>query len=318
MSSTTIEGVPPDPMLERRELIQQVAHKTLKRRMLRSKVVVALCGFALLLALIPLFAILFSLVQKGLRWWSIDFFTKSPQFPSLLYPNDVGGIANALVGSLVIDGLAAVIAIPIGVVTGLFLAESDGQLANALRMTAEIMTGLPSILLGIFAYQVLVIGFHEWGIKLPGIGFAGIAGSFALGILMIPIIIKASENALRSVPFTIREAALALGARNGVVSRKVVIPTALPGLITAVLLALSRAVGETAPILWVIGASTVVTWNPLHEMAAMPLQIFQSATSPYTSLRAESWGIALSLVVVVLFLNLGSRLLAAWLQRERR
>jgi len=318
MMSTTIEGVPPDPMLERRELIQQVAHKTLKRRMLRSRVVVGLCGFALLLALIPLFAILFSLVQKGLRWWSIDFFTKTPQFPSLLYPNDVGGIANALIGSLVIDTLAAVIAIPIGVVTGLFLAESDGQLANALRMTAEIMTGLPSILLGIFAYQMLVIGFHEWGIKLPGIGFAGIAGSFALGILMIPIIIKASENALRSVPFTIREAALALGARNGVVSRKVVIPTALPGLITAVLLALSRAVGETAPILWVIGASTVVTWNPLHEMASMPLQIFQSSTSPYTSLRAETWGIALTLVIIVLFLNLGSRLLAAWLRRERR
>jgi len=163
-----------------------------------------------------------------------------------------------------------------------------------------------------------VIGFHEWGIKLPGIGFAGIAGSFALGILMVPIIIKASENALRSVPFTIREAALALGARNGVVSRKVVIPTALPGLITAVLLALSRAVGETAPILWVIGASTIVTWNPMHEMASMPLQIFQSSTSPYTSLRAETWGIALTLVIIVLFLNLGSRLLAAWLRRERR
>jgi len=185
-------------------------------------------------------------------------------------------------------------------------------------MTAEIMTGLPSILLGIFAYQMLVVGFHEWGIALPGIGFSGLAGSFAIGILMIPIIIKASENALRSVPFTIREGALALGARNGVVARKVVIPTALPGLITAVLLALSRAVGETAPILWVIGASNIMEWDPRHEMASMPLQIFQSATSPYTSLREETWGIALSLVVIVLIINLGSRLIAARLQRERR
>jgi phosphate transport system permease protein len=318
MTLTTIEGVPPDPMIERRELIQQVAHKTLKRRMLASKAVIAVLGLALVVALVPLFAILFSLVQKGIHWWSIDFFTKTPAFPSLIDPNAVGGIENALVGSLVIDGIAALFAIPIGVVTGLFLAESDSRAANMLRTTAEIMTGLPSILLGIFSYQVLVIGFNEWGIKLPGIGFSGLAGSFAIGILMIPVIIKASETALRSVPFTIREAGLALGARKGVVARRVIIPTALPGLITAVLLALSRAVGETAPILWVIGASTVTTWDPKHEMASMPLQIFQSATSPYTSLREETWGIALTLVVVVLIINLGSRLLAGWLQRERR
>jgi phosphate transport system permease protein len=318
MTTVMIDGVPPDPMLERRELIQRVAHKTLNRRMLTSRVIIGLCGLAFVVALVPLFAILFSLVQKGFHWLSIDFFTKTPQFPSLIEPNAVGGISNAIIGSLVIDGIAALFAIPIGVVTGLFLAESTSRFANALRSTAEIMTGLPSILLGIFAYEMLVVGFHEWGITLPGIGFAGIAGSFAIGILMIPVIIKASETSLRSVPSPIREAGLALGARNGVVARKIVIPTAMPGLITAVLLALSRAVGETAPILWVIGASTVNTWDPGHEMASMPLQIFQSATSPYTSLREETWGIALTLVVVVLIINLGSRLLAAWLQRERR
>ena len=318
MTATLIEGVPPDPMLERREMVQQVALRTLRRRMVTSKVVVGLCGLAFVIALVPLFAILYSLVQKGFHWWSIDFFTKTPQFPSLIDPNDVGGISNALIGSLVIDGIATLFAIPIGVVTGLFLAESTSPFANALRTTAEIMTGLPSILLGIFAYEFLVVGFHEWGIKLPGIGFAGIAGSFAIGILMIPVIIKASETSLRSVPQPIREAGLALGARNGIVARKIVIPTAMPGLITAVLLALSRAVGETAPILWVIGASTINEWDPSKEMASTPLQIFQSATSPYTSLREETWGIALTLVVVVLIINLGSRLFAAWLQRERR
>jgi phosphate transport system permease protein len=279
---------------------------------------IGLCAVGLLLALVPLFAILYSLISKGVHWWSIDFFTKVPQFPSLIDPNEVGGISNAIIGSLVIDAIAALFAIPIGVVSGLFLAESTSKFANALRTTAEIMTGLPSILLGIFAYQMIVIGFNEWGIKLPGIGFSGLAGSFAIGILMIPIIMKASETALRAVPATIREAGLALGARRGVVARKVIIPTALPGLVTAVLLAFSRAVGETAPILWVIGASTVVSWNPKKEMASMPLQIFQSATSPYVSLREEAWGIALLLVVVVLAINLGSRLLAAWLQRERR
>jgi phosphate transport system permease protein len=283
-----------------------------------SQALVALCGLALLIALIPLFAILYSLVRKGIHWWSIDFFTETPRFPSLINPNDVGGISNAIIGSLVIDGIAALFAIPIGVVAGLYLSESSSKFANTLRMTAEIMTGLPSILLGIFAYQMLVVGFDQWGIKLPGIGFSGLAGSFAIGVLMIPIIMKAAETSLRAVPTPIREAGLALGARKEVVARRVVIPTALPGLITAVLLALSRAVGETAPILWVIGASTVVSWDPRNEMASMPLQIFQSATSPYTSLREEAWGIALLLVVVVLVINLGSRLLATWLQRERR
>ena len=236
--------------------------RTLRRRMLFSKAWVALCGLALLIALVPLFAILYTLVAKGIHWWSVAFFTKTPQFPSILEPNDIGGISNAIIGSLVIDGLAAFFAIPIGIVAGLLLAESSSKFAGWLRTTAEIMTGLPSILLGIFAYQILVVGFDEWGIKLPGIGFAGLAGSFAIGVLMIPIIMKAAETSLRGVPVTIREAGLALGARQGVVARRVVIPTALPGLVTAVLIAFSRAVGETAPILWVIGASTVVSWNP--------------------------------------------------------
>jgi phosphate transport system permease protein len=318
MTTGVIAGIPPDPMLERRELIQTVASQTLRRRMLVSKAVVGLCGVTLVLALVPLVAILFSLVQKGVHYWRIDFFTKTPEFPSLINPNAIGGISNALIGSLVIDGLAALFAIPIGIIAGLFLAQSTSRFAYALRWTAEIMTGLPSILLGIFAYQMIVIGFHEWGISMHGIGFSGYAGSFAIGVLMIPVIIKASESSLRSVPNTIKEAGLALGARDGVIARRIILPTALPGLITAVLLALSRAVGETAPILWVIGASNVNTWDPGHEIASMPLAIFQSATSPYTSLREETWGIALTLVVVVLILNLGSRLLAAWLQRERR
>jgi phosphate transport system permease protein len=318
MTTTTEVQIPPDPMLERRELIQRVAHQTLRRRMLVSRLVVGLCGVALLAALVPLVAILLSLVEKGLHYLSIEFFTTTPQFPSLTNPNEIGGISNAMLGSAVIDGIAALFAVPIGIIAGLFLAQSSSRFANGLRTTAEIMTGMPSILLGIFAYQMIVIGFHEWGINVHGIGFAGIAGSFALGILMIPIIIKASESSLRAVPVTIKEAALALGAHDGVVARRVIIPTALPGLITAVLLAVSRAVGETAPILWVIGASTVNQLDPLKEMAAMPLAIFQSSNSPYTSLREETWGIALTLVLVVLILNLGSRLVAAWLQRERR
>ena len=204
-------------MLERRELVQKVAHQTLRRRMLVSRIVVASTGLALLIALVPLVAILYSLVSKGAHWWHVEFFTQVPQFPSLVDPNAVGGIANAMIGSLVIDGIAAIFAIPIGIITGLFLAESSSRFANGLRKTAEIMTGLPSILLGIFAYQMIVVGFHDWGINIHGIGFSAIAGSFAIGVLMVPIIIKASENSLRSVPQPIREAGLgSWGSQRGV------------------------------------------------------------------------------------------------------
>ena len=266
-----IEGIPPDPILERREMVQRVARKTLDRRILVSRGMVGLCGVALLLALVPLFAILYSLVQKGIHWWSIDFFTKVPQFPSLLDPNDIGGISNAIIGSLVIDGVAALFAIPIGIIAGLFLAESTSKFANAAANDGRDHDGSsldPARHLRLPDDRDRV---QRVGHKAARHRVLGNRGSFAIGVLMIPVIMKASETALRGVPYTIREAGLALGARRGVVARKVVIPTALPGLITAVLLPFSRAVGETAPILWVIGASTMVQWNPRKEMASMPL-----------------------------------------------
>ena len=137
---------------------------------------------------------------------------------------------------------------------------------------------------------------------------------------MIPIIIKASEASLEAVPTTVREAGLALGARKGVVARRVVMPTALPGLLTSVLLAISRGIGETAPIFWCIGASIYnpLTWNPKHPMSAVTLQIYESAYSPYPGQQSSAWGMALFLVVIVLILSLGVRLLAGFIQRERR
>jgi phosphate transport system permease protein len=319
MTIEAIQELPPDPILERRELVQRTAAHTLARRTRTSKVMVALCGLALVLALVPLVAVIIALLQKGLSWWSVNFFTQVPAIPSITDPNNVGGVANAIVGSVVIVSVASLFAIPIGVIAGILLADSTSKFADIMRAVAEIMTGLPSILLGIFAYEMIVVGFDNYGIHLPGIGFSGIAGSFALAVLMVPIIMKAAETALRGVPGTVKEAGLALGARKSVVARKVVIPGALPGLLTAVLLAFARAVGETAPLLWVIGASSIITWNPRHEMAAMPLQIFQWAlNSPYPSQREAAWGLALFLVVAVLIINLAARLIAARLQKERR
>ena len=218
-----IEGVPPDPMLERRELIQQVAHKTLRRRMLVSKVVVAMPRRSPSSSPSCRSSPSCSPSCKRASTGGASTFSPRPRSsPPSSTRTPSAGSRTPSIGSLVIDGIAALFAIPIGVITGLFLAESDSRLANALRTTAEIMTGLPSILLGIFAYQMIVIGFHEWGINLPGIGFSGIAGSFAIGILMIPVIIKASENGAsqRALSPSARPAS-PLGLATGVVARKV-------------------------------------------------------------------------------------------------
>jgi phosphate transport system permease protein len=318
--TSVLEQLPKDPILERRELVKSVSARTLRRRTFVSRLMVGLCGLALLLAMVPLVAILWSLVSKGLHWWSTAFFTTSPAIPTITDPNNVGGFANAIIGTLVIIGIATLVAVPIGVLAGLLIAESNSGFARVLRSTAEIMTGLPSILLGIFAYTILVIGGEKWGISFPTIGYSGLAGSFAIGMVMVPIIMKASEASLRAVPGPVKEAGLALGARRSVVARKIVIPTALPGLITSVLLAVSRGVGETAPLIWVVGASIYnpLTWNPRHEMTAIPMMIWLNYNSEYPGFQDSAWGIALFLVVVVLILNLGCRLLAAFIRRERR
>jgi phosphate transport system permease protein len=315
-----LEGLPADPILERRALVAQTAARTLRRRTLFSHAMIGACVLALLLALVPLVALLYSLISKGLQWWSVEFFTTPPAIPSLTQPNNIGGFSNAIIGTLLIVGTATLIAVPVGVIAGLLIAESSSKFATVLRSTAEIMTGLPSILLGIFAYTVIVIGGEKWGISFPSIGFSGLAGAFAIAVLMIPIIMKASEASLRSVPLPVREAGLALGARKSVVARRIIIPTALPGLVTSVLLAISRGVGETAPLLWCIGASIYnpATWDLKKPASAITLQIYESATSEYPAQRDSAWGVALFLVVVVLILSLGTRLLAAFIQRERR
>ncbi len=320
MSTELLEELPPDPILERRAFVAQTAARTLRRRTIVSNLMVGGCVLTLLLALVPLVALLYALVSKGLHWWSSEFFTTTPAIPSLTDPNNVGGFYNAIVGTLVILTCATIIAIPVGVIAGLLIAESTSKFATLLRSTAEIMTGLPSILLGIFAYTVIVVGGKKWGITFPSIGFSGLAGAFAIAVLMIPFIMKASEASLRSVPLTVREAGLALGARKGVVARRIIIPTALPGLITSVLLAISRGVGETAPLLWCIGASIYnpTTWDLKKPTSAITMQIYLSANSAYPSQRDSAWGMALFLVVVVLILSVGCRLVAGFIQRERR
>ena len=309
--SATLVDLPPDPILERRHEIQQRAAQTIGRRTLFSRLFTSALVAAFLVALVPLGSVVYALLEKGLASISWPFLHTLPQKPSLIAQNDIGGIGNAIVGTLVIDVLAVVIAIPVAVLVGLYLSETSSRVGNFLRAIVEVMTGLPSILLGVFAYEYVVI---------PMKTFSGVAGIVALSVLMVPVIAKASELAFRGVPQTLREAGLALGARSSRVSRGVILPVAMPGVLTGVLLAAARAVGETAPILLVVGPTVSNTWdwNPFHPMSALPLLTYGYSGSQYASQRAAAWGVALTLVTFVMVLSVASRIVSARMRRERR
>ena len=301
--------LPPDPMLERRRVVQQTSARKLRGRKSRSAVFTALLVTATVSALVPLGFIIAALIAKGSQVISWTFLTATPVQPTLFDQDNVGGIGNAIIGSLVVDGVAALIAVPFGVLLGLFLSERDTRFAAVLRAVSEIMTGLPSILFGVFSYIYIVTAMQ---------GYSAFAASIALAMLMTPVISKAAETALRDVPVTLKEAGLALGARQSKVTFKVILPYAFPGVFTGVLLALARAIGETAPLLFVIGASIIYDWNPAHPNTAMPLMIFNYASSFYDSQHGAAWGIALTLVVIVFALNLIARLVASRMRREQR
>jgi phosphate transport system permease protein len=295
----------PDPMVARRQEIQRTAAASLARRKVYSKIALIICGVFLGLALVPLVAVLAYTFQRGIQAWSVDFFTHLPTPAGI--PG--GGIWNAIVGSLIIDGIAAAGAIPFGILAGLFLAESNGRFAAGVRFAADVLSGVPSIIMAIFAYALLVKPLGH---------FSAIAASFAIGVLMLPVIMRASETAIRSVPSTLSEAGLALGARQATVARRVTIPTALPGLITGVLLSLARGVGETAPLLFTAIGSQYFSSSPFKPIAALPLVVYQDGIQAYPDLQRTAWGTALFLILLVLVLSVGSRLGAAWLRREKR
>jgi len=301
--------LPPDPMLERRRLVQEASAKKLRGRKIRSSVFMSSLSGALVVSVIPLGFIIAALISKGASVISGTFLTATPIQPNLLDQDNIGGIGNAITGSLLVDGVAALIAVPLGVLIGLYLSESDSRPSAILRAVAEIMTGLPSILFGVFSYIYIVTAMK---------GYSALAASIALSMLMTPVITKAAETALRDVPVTLKEAGLALGARQSKVTLKVILPYAFPGVFTGVLLALARAIGETAPLLFVIGASIIYDWNPSHPNTAMPLMIFNYAGSFYESQQAAAWGVALTLVTIVFALNMIARLVAARMRREQR
>jgi phosphate transport system permease protein len=303
MATTLTFDASSDPILQRRREIQDVAAASLRRRKLYSKMAVGVCWVFLGIAIVPLVAVVAYVVIKGLPAWNADFFTQ------VTVPEGIpgGGVANAIVGTAEIGFIATAVVVPLGLTCGLFLAESDGKIAAAVRFIADVMTGVPSITIGIFGYLAIVRNF----------GYSGLAGAFAIGIVMLPVIIRAGETAFRGVPRSLNEAALALGARRSTIAGRVVVPAALPGVITGVLLAVARGLGETAPILLTIFGNQYMQWNPTKPMEALPIAIYNDSSQPYANLVQIAWGAALLLMVVVLILSIGSRVTAAVLQRER-
>ena len=210
-----------------------------------------------------------------------------------------GGVGNGILGTFIIIGIATAMAIPIGLLTGIYLALfGRGAIPEALRFLSDVLSGVPSIAIGLFAYAVLVAPLKH---------FSAFSASFAFMMLMLPLLVRTSEQAIRSVPQTVREGALALGMSNFRATVHIVLPTARPAIITALLLAIARVTGETAPLLFTAFGTQFWETNPNHPMAVLALQVFNYAISPYPNWQAQAWAGALLLVVAVLVLSLGAR-----------
>jgi len=255
-------------------------------------------------ALVPLALIVYYLLSKGLSsWTSSGFFTTDPNGNFFGNP---GGIRSAIFGTLEIVALATLISVPIGIAVALYLTEygRESRFADVIRYFVDVMTGVPSIVFGLFIYIVLVIA------KVGGSAFAGWKGAVAIALLMLPIVIRSAEVVLLLVPSSLREAALALGAPRWRVMLRVVLPSSVSGLVTGSLLAVARGMGETAPLLFTVSTAFVLTGNLNAQMNTLPFQIYNDIQSPRAAIEARAWGAGLTLVALVLILNLIARLIS--------
>ena len=265
------------------------------RRKTWSSIFVALCACAVLLALIPLALILFFVVSQGIEALNLEFFTNMPK--PVGEPG--GGMANAITGTLILVSLGSLMAVPIGVLSGVYTSEYAGtRFAALVRFAADTLNGVPSIVIGVFVYGIAVLPFKQ---------FSAIAGGIALGVMMIPIIARTTEELLLLVPETMREGALALGATRARAVFTVVLPSALPGIVTGIVLALARIAGETAPLLFTSFNNRFFTTKLTQPIASLTVQVFSYAISPYQDWHRQAWAGALVLVTIVLLCSLLAR-----------
>ena len=257
-----------------------------------------------MVAAVPVLVLLLFVLIKGLPGMlAPGFFTDSP------HPVGVpgGGVANAIIGTLIIVGIGSLLAVPFGALVGIFLSEfGRNRLGHKVRFVSDVLTGLPSIAFGIFGYTILVATLHH---------FSAISASVALAVLMLPVILRTTETALVLVPQSLREAGLALGAPRWRVTLEIVVPAALGGIVTGALLAMARAAGETAPLLFTTLGNEFFQVNPLQPMGALSLTVFKNALVPYANLQDQAWAAALLLVMLVAITNLLARIYIRRIQR---
>lgn len=271
------------------------------RRRLTNQIATGAIVLALIVAIVPLGLVVYSVIAKGGGVMSLDFLSEDI---SISVRRSGGGMGPAIVGTLIITGMAALMAIPLGVLGAIYLNEYGKQkpLARLIRMLANVMTGVPSIVMGLFIYTIWVLAFEER---------TGFAGALALACLMLPVVIRSSEEMLRLVPDELRQASLALGARKWRTTLTVVLPAAISGITSGSLLAIARAAGETAPILFVVGAVNETNWNLFSgENTALTAQIFSNASQPFEVAQNRAWGAALTLIVIVLVFTIIARIIA--------
>jgi phosphate transport system permease protein len=275
-----------------------------------NRIATALMVIAFVLVIIPLGFVLFTVIQKGASAISWSFLTSGPIPPNVV-PAGIGGMGPAVLGTIIITALATVIAVPLGVLGAIYINEYGGKgpLARIIGFMADVMTGVPSIIMGLFIFSIWVLHF----------GYSGLAGAFALGCLMLPVVIRSSDEMLKLVPDPLREASYALGATKARVTMTVVLPAAIGGIVSGALLAVARALGETAPLIFTILTVTAANPNVFSGAnTALSTQIFANATQPFVGAQSRAWGAALTLIAMAFIVMIAARIVTARFTRYSR
>jgi phosphate transport system permease protein len=282
-----------------------VTDRALRRRRIVNRLMEGLATIAALAAVAVLVIVVASVVKNGWSAISLDFFTKTPVFSFL--GESGGGIANSIVGSFVLVAFATLFSLPVGVLIAIYVSElAPPRVANVIRLALDVMNGLPTIVTGVFVFSILVVSQ----------GQSALAGSVALAIIALPLVSRSTQEVLRLVPSSLREAGLALGAPRWRTVLGVILPTSMGGILTGTTLAIARVAGETAPLLFTTSlAAMAVTWDPTKPVQSMPLTIFQYAESPEPADHARAWATGIVLLAFVLVLSLISKI---FLARSRR
>jgi phosphate transport system permease protein len=278
-------------------------------RRTKNRIATVLMVVSFVLVVIPLVFVLITVIARGIGIISWQFLTAD--IPPQVVPADIGGIGPAIVGTIQIVALATVMAVPLGVLGAIYLNEYGGKgvLGRLIGFMADVMTGVPSIVMGLFIFSIWVVHFQ----------FSGFAGALALGCLMLPVVIRSTDEMLKLVPNPLREGSYALGATKARVTMTVVLPAALGGIVSGALLAVARAAGETAPLLFTILTVQTVNRNPFSgPNTSIPSQIFANASSPYTGAQDRAWGAALTLVVIAFVFMIAARIVTARFTRYSR